>query len=92
MKPSDFTIKPTSSVLQKSESETIAANIMVILMRTGDTFRTLSWDEYKLERLKDGEFTESEKPFFEKVVDYCGSSIKAQSFSPVWAEQAIATS
>lgn len=26
---------------------------MIILKRTGDTFRLLSWDEYKSERIKD---------------------------------------
>jgi len=38
-KPSDFTNEPMGSVLQKSEAETVARNIMVILKRTGDTYK-----------------------------------------------------
>jgi len=64
-RPSDFTVQPWGSVLQKSEAETIAANIMVILKRTGDEWRSLTWDEYKTERLKDGSFTEGEKVYFD---------------------------
>ena len=65
--PEIFSGKPWASIFNNSESETIAANIMAILKRTGNTFRELSWDEYKLERLKDGSFTEREKEYFEKV-------------------------
>ena len=84
MKPSNFTKQPMASVLQKSEAETIARNIMVILKRTGDFFRPLSWDEYKAERLKDGHFTESEKQYFDQVIGYCSNAESAKSFSPVW--------
>ena len=55
MKPSDFLEYPWNSVTKNSEYETIALNIMVILKRTGDEFRELSFDEYKTERLKDVE-------------------------------------
>ena len=87
MNPSDFLINPSSSVFNKSEYETIAANIMVILKRTGNAFRKLSWREYKKERIKDGNFTESEKIFFNSVVGYCKSQKSAKSFSPVWANK-----
>ncbi len=73
------------SVLQKSEAETIARNIMVILFRTGDTFRPLSWEEYKEERLKDGQFSEGEKRYFDQVIDYCDSPKTAKLFSKEWA-------
>lgn len=86
MKPSNFKTKPISSVLQKSESETIACNIMVILSRTGDTFRPLSWNEYRTERKKDGDFREEEKPYFDRVIDYCESPDTARLFSPVWEQ------
>jgi len=43
--PKDFRIFPSSSVLQKCEAETVAANIMVILYRTGNTFREITWEE-----------------------------------------------
>ena len=59
LKPSDFMgAHPFDSLMQKSESETIARNIMAILGRTGNKFRLLNWDEYKKERLKDGNFNE----------------------------------
>ncbi len=86
-KPSDFTNKPFASVFRKSESETIARNIMVILSRTGNEFRELSWDEYKKERLKDGEFSESEKGYFEKVLPYCVSAEMAARFSDSWTNK-----
>lgn len=82
--PSNFTVQPIASVLRKSEAETIARNIMVILERTGNTFRNLSWEEYKEERLKDGHFTESEKKYFDQVIDYCASAETARLFSPAW--------
>ena len=82
--PSDFTNKPYSSVLQNSESESVAMNIMRILTRTGNTFRELSYDEYKLERLKDGNFSESERRYFDKVIGYCVSPATARLLSPAW--------
>ena len=83
-KPSDFTNHPFSSVLQKTEAEVIARNIMTILKRTGDTFRPLTWDEYKSEREKDGHFTESEKSYFVQVIDFCKSGDTAILFSESW--------
>lgn len=84
MKPSNFTGYPWGSILQKSECETIARNIMLILKRTGDKFRPLTFDEYKSERLKDGNFTESEKRYFDKVIDYCKSADTAKVFCEGW--------
>lgn len=84
LKPSDFTTYPWASVLKKSESESVACNIMIILKRTGNEFRTLDWDEYKKERLKDGCFSEIEKSYFEKVIPYCASAKTAASFSKAW--------
>lgn len=84
MKPSSFTDHPFSSVLQNSESETIAVNIMVILKRTGNEFRPITAEEYKKERLKDGDFTPGELDLFHKVVKYCKSADTARCFSGVW--------
>ena len=88
MKPSNFTSYPWSSVLGKSESETIAQNIMKILKRTGDKFRPLSFEEYKSERLKDGNFTNSEEIYFNAVIKYCGDSESALRFCSGWANEA----
>ncbi len=84
MKPSDFTKYPFDSVLQNNECETVARNIMVILRRTGDEFRILSWGEYKQERVKDGGFTMSEKDYFDRVAGFCVAAESAQAFSPAW--------
>ena len=84
--PSAFTNYPWNSVLQNSEPETIACNIMNILKRTGDTWRALSWEEYCKERLKDGNFSETEKDYFEQVIGYCCSEQTAKLFSPDWKE------
>jgi hypothetical protein len=61
-------------------------NIMVILKRTGNTFRPLSWLEYKAERTKDGNFYEIEKGYFDKVIPYFETPEKAKTFSKSWAK------
>ncbi len=86
LKPSLFTILPIGSVCQKSEAETIATNIMVILKRTGDIFRKLTWEEYKEERLKDGKFSSGEASYFDMVIDYCTDAKSASLFSPAWKD------
>lgn len=83
-KPSDFRNYPWNSVLQNSESEIIAQNIMLILWRTGNVFRSMDWEEYKNERLKDSNFSEKEKSVFIQVMPYCTTSEKAKSFSKEW--------
>jgi len=84
MNPSDFTRSPFDSVLKNRESETVARNIMVILSRTGNEFRLLPWEEYKQERIKDGNFTESEKQYFDRVAGFCVSAESAKAFCPSW--------
>lgn len=85
MKPSDFKRQhPYGSVLRKSECETVARNIMIILTRTGDAFRDLTWEEYEAERKKDGKFHGSEKGYFDIVKPYCASADTAIAFCPNW--------
>lgn len=84
MKPSNFKKHPYGSVTNNSESETVARNIMVILSRTGDVFRSLDWEEYRTEREKDGNFTEREKAYFDKVSPWCRTAEQAATFSPTW--------
>ena len=83
-KPSDFTNDPMGSVLQKSEAETVARNIMVILKRTGDAFRDLSFEEYKEERIMDGNYSGMEQNYFYQVLPYCKSADIAKLFSKSW--------
>ncbi len=61
---------------------------MAILKRTRDTWRELSWSEYKKEREKDGRFSQLEKSYFDDVSDYTTSVIAAVAFSPSWARVA----
>lgn len=82
--PKDFNIFPWGSVLQNSESELMAHNVMIILERTGNKFRKLTWDEYKTERLKDSNFTEGEKYYFDKIIGYCKNADTAKLFSAEW--------
>jgi len=84
-KPSDFTNDPMNSVFRKSEAETVASNAMVILKRTGDTFRNLSNEEYEKERRKDGNWSNAELHYLEKVRPYLVSADMAMKFSPYWA-------
>jgi hypothetical protein len=87
LKPSAFISAPMGSVLQKSEAETIAANIMAIRVRLGDRW-PLTWLDYKRERQKDGEFTMTEKGYFEEVYPLIEDQIGAISFAPAWARDA----
>lgn len=84
--PSDFTNDPYGCVFRKAEHERIAQNIMVILERTGNNFRELSYKEYEIERLKDGNYSDYEKRFFDDVIKYCSSAEKAKTFSKQWSE------
>jgi len=89
LSPSDFAkTQPFSSILQnkKRESETVCLNIMIILMRTGDEWRDLSFLEYVTERKRDGGFSESERPYFESVKQYCKTPETAAIFCPSWRE------
>jgi len=87
LKPSNFTNYPWSSILENSESEIVAQNIMNILKRTGDEFRPLSFQEYKSERLKDGGFTNLEEKYFNSVIKYCGDAKSALLFCSGWANE-----
>ncbi len=82
--PSDFTIRPWNSISRNRECEIVAGNIMVILERTGNTWRQLTWEEYMAEREKDGNFTMKEKTSFEQIVQHCTSQELAEAFSPSW--------
>ena len=86
-KPSAFAgTFPFSSVLQDTQSEVVAKNIMVILSRTKNKFRSLSWKEYEAERKKDKEFTGREKEYFKKVQFYTKTAEAARCFSKSWRD------
>lgn len=85
MKPSNFKkASPMGSVLQKLEAEIVISNIITILSRTGDEWRKLTYDEYKQERLKDGNYSDGEEKYFNQVVDYTISPDTAKLFAPDW--------
>jgi len=86
--PSDFAkIFPYSSVARSNETETVARNIMVILSRTGNVWRELSWKEYTEQRDIDGNWSQREKFYFDKAVDYCKSADTAKLFSGEWNQK-----
>ena len=82
--PSHFKSFPFGSVLQnsESESETVAANTMVIRARLGDRWE-MTW-----ERKKDGSFSDMEEGYFKKVMPLIADPIGAISFAPGWARAA----
>ena len=88
MNPSDFTDHPYNSICRKCECETVARNIMAILERHGNKWKLLTWEEYERQRIEDGDFTLSEKSYFDRVVKYCQSAGDAITFSPEWAKVA----
>ena len=91
--PSDFTNIPYSSACCKAEGEEVACKIMLILERTGNVFRELSWEEYKHERLKDknsdhdSDIERREKSYFDEVIKYCKSAETAKLFSRSWEDK-----
>lgn len=86
MKPSNFTSFPWNSVFQNTETETVALNIMIVLKRTGDTWRGLTWGEYKREREKDGNFSDREHAWFDRVIEYCQSEATVRLVCRDWKE------
>lgn len=87
MKPADFKTHPWSSITGKSEAETVARNIMIILARNGNEWRELPWDEYELERMKDHATARDmnlEIPYFSQVLPFTMSEAAAREFSPTW--------
>ena len=88
MKPGNFSFRCWNSIFERMEPEVIAANIMTILKRTGNEWRQLSWEEYKEERLKDGNFTEGERKYFDMVLSYTVSADKAKMVGADWRNAA----
>lgn len=86
-KPSDFNYHPFSSVFQNTEHEIVARNVIVILKNTGDQWRNVTIQEYEEYRKKDGNYSISEKRYFEDVIPYLNSADKAELFSPSWKTQ-----
>lgn len=87
--PADFMKKPWDSVFQQSEYEAIARNCMVMLERTGNTWRQLTEEEYVAARVADGARkydAENELRYFRKVVEYTTSAGQAAKFSPTWKQ------
>lgn len=71
LKPSHFaTQHPWASVLVKRQYEGIALNIMKILKRKGNTFRPLSWEDYKSERINDIKLQWEEEGFADLSFDF----------------------
>lgn len=85
-KPSDFIKHPWSCVFMSNEHESIAVNIMVILKRTGNEWRSLTFEEYETERKKDGGYSRVEKAYFDDVSPYTYSADKAAIFSETWKD------
>jgi hypothetical protein len=88
LKPSNFLNRPFNSVMNNTEHEIIARNVMVILSRTGDEWRSLSWEEYEAERTKDGAklINTMERPYFDRVVGFCVAPESAEAFAPGWGK------
>ena len=80
LRPSDFAkVHPWDSRLQKSESETIARNVMVALKNNGDKWRALTWGEYEQQRSKDGcSYCGGEKYYFLRNGLICANNCKCK--------------
>jgi hypothetical protein len=89
LKPSVFLKHPFDSLAQKTETEIVARNIMVIRARLGDEW-SLTWQQYEQEREKDGGqgCARMEQLTFNRVMPLIPDAIGAISFSPTWARAA----
>lgn len=87
LKPSHFLSRPMNSLLQESEAETIAWNIMIIRDRLGGKW-SLTLEEYRIERKKDGRYNTREEIYFEKVYPLIKDPSGAMTFAPAWARAA----
>lgn len=92
MKPSRIKEQqPFWSVFKNCEHETTAQNIAGFLSDNGDTFRPVSWDEYKawleIKRKWDwiGREEENERERFDRVAPYLETVESAAKLSGVWA-------
>lgn len=68
----------------EANHEVVAQNVAIILARTGDEFRLISDKEYEAERLKDGNFTQSEMPKLKNIRGYLVSAEMASKFCMGW--------
>lgn len=85
LRPKEFIFYPSNPVLQTAEAEIVAQNIMKFLaFKMGNKWQPITWEKYKELRLKDGEFIEGEKEYFDKVIPYCKNADTAQLFSEEW--------
>ncbi len=96
LRPSLFTMYPGSSILNRMEYEHIALFMMQILARTGDEFRSLSWAEYREERIKGWKddiqyaFQEGEDAIFKDVAYLAlGDKTCILNFCAAWKDAYI---
>lgn len=84
--PADYISYPWGSILNSTEHEMIARDIMVILYKTGNVFREISFDEYKKEKTKITKniINASEESRFMQVVNFCKNPYMANSFCKNW--------
>ena len=87
LKPGHFTVYPMGSIKQSAGSQIVAQSINIIRERLGNDW-ALSWDQYKAERVKDGDFTDKEKKYFDSVIDLISSAEACINFSPSWSKVA----
>jgi hypothetical protein len=71
---------PWDSITRNGESEIVWFNIIKILARTKNVWRTLDWDEYKEERLKDKHFSDRERMYFDNVLKWTESNEACEKF------------
>jgi len=70
-RPSEYLSKfPSGSILYDYSSEQVIYNCLVILAKTGNTFRPLTFEEYQKVRKEDGCFSINERPHFDRVQKY----------------------
>lgn len=85
LKPSDIkNIRPWNSLSGERSHELVAWNIIIILAITLDTFRPLSWEEYKKHREADGKFDHAEEGMFNRVAPLLTTLEDVQAYSPDW--------
>jgi hypothetical protein len=78
-------IHPFDSILQKTELEIIARNIIIIIQsRIANKFQLIDCDIYSYHRMKDGNFSKTEKKYFDIVSPLLTNEKDVRKFSKEW--------
>ena len=85
LKPTDFGDFPNEPVIHSADDRGMAWKIIRILMSSGNDWRVVTWEEFLTHHA--GDYTKWDS--FERVIRYCTSAERAQTFCREWSRDAF---